>query len=103
MGYHNLQKKKNFFEERKIYLLVSTILMVALRGADCGIFCKLKHFFITTKLCRKKKHDPFIMNPESTCVSRQINTKEGVSFDSESFCERTEIGANTIFTKISGS
>ena len=56
MGYHNLQKQKYFFEERKIHILFSAILMVPLRGADCGIFCKLKHFFITAKLWRKERN-----------------------------------------------
>lgn len=59
-----IRKKRYFFEERKIHLLFSAILMVALRGADCGIFCKLKHFFITAKLCRKERnisiyHEPW--------------------------------------------
>lgn len=56
MGYHNLQKKKNFFEEQKIHLLFSAIPMVALRGADYGIFYKLKHFFIPANLCRKERN-----------------------------------------------
>lgn len=38
--------------------------MVALRVADRGIFYKLKHFFITAKLCRKERnisiyHEPW--------------------------------------------
>lgn len=51
-----IRKKTVFFEERKIDRLFSAILMVALRGADCGIFRKLKHFFITAKLCRKERN-----------------------------------------------
>ena len=64
MGYHNLQKtKKHFFEKRKIYLLFSAILMVALRGVDCRIFCKMKTLFLPSLVEKKETwsiyHEPW--------------------------------------------